>query len=77
MPNEIKYVICPGKVRSRTDMDQHYIGYRQLIDLYKVDPAECVDVSSNAWRFLDPSKLIFLHPNYHGDYSIPKEIEHG
>lgn len=36
-----KYVICPGYVTSQTDGQSHYIGAKQLMQLYKVDPRDC------------------------------------
>jgi len=68
-----KYLICPGKVRSR-DGDVHFIGAPQLIELYRVDPKDCViEPKGNKARFWKrPKDVIELYPRSRGDYSIPK-----
>jgi hypothetical protein len=40
--SRVKYVIWPGHVVSENDRDVHYITYRRLIQLYGVNPADCI-----------------------------------
>lgn len=67
-----KYLVCPGTVWAN-DGDIHFISARKLIQLYRVDPKDCLikpsDDKSLGWR--KPDGLIELHPNSNGDYSIP------
>lgn len=37
-----RYLILPGKVYSKTDMDTHYVSANELMRLYSVTPEECV-----------------------------------
>lgn len=67
-----KYVVIPGKVRSRTDGDMHYIGARRLMELYDVHPDECYVVKREEDRFGLPKDLIFLEPRFNGNYRKPK-----
>lgn len=71
-----KYLICPGTVWSN-DGDIHFVNARQLINLYRVDPKDCVikpsDNKSLGWR--KTNGLIELRPNELGDYSIPKTVQ--
>jgi len=61
----IKYVICPDYMKSKNDGDIHYIGYSRLIELYSVNPAECVKY--NDYDNFD--NLIHLYPRYSGEYT--------
>ena len=38
------FAVYPGPVVSKNDWDHHYIGARELMLLYEVDPRECVVV---------------------------------
>lgn len=48
----IKYVVLPGYIRSDSDGQEHFIGERQLMDLYRVDPRECI-----VHRYDDPAPI--------------------
>lgn len=37
-----KFIVQPDFILSKFDGDEHYINAHQLIDLYGVNPAECV-----------------------------------
>lgn len=37
-----KYLVIPGIVTSQSDGDRHYIGPMNLIELYGVNPDECL-----------------------------------
>lgn len=75
----VKYIICPGWVRSRSDGQLHFINASQLFDLYDVDPRECIVVyyeigpENSGLRgysneFLEGLQL--LYPKQNGDYSL-------
>ncbi len=58
-------VIHPGKVKSQTDGDIHYIGFAQLIRLYKFNPFECVLYSPH---FRYPEDARHYYPKFNGNY---------
>lgn len=79
----LKYAVYPGYMVSRVDKDVHYITAEMLMRLYGVDPAECLvvhpiadtpqsrlDAAAIDQRVLE-LKLIPLHPNYWGKYTLP------
>lgn len=66
----IKYLVYPGKVRSKTDGQIHYVGFLQLCDLYRVNPKECADMSQEKNQKLNFSSLKKLMPDYSGDYIL-------
>jgi len=76
-----KYVLCPGYIRSKNDNQLHYIGAARLADLYRVPIRECQIYEPAPWwpesyyrqAEEDYQNLIWLRPNYNGDYTIPKE----
>lgn len=61
-------VIHPGNVRSRTDGDVVYVGYKDLIRLYGLDPKDCV-LASSGWR-AGHRRVRHFYPRYDGDYSL-------
>jgi hypothetical protein len=73
MKKVIKYVVFPGIVASQHDNDTHFIDAQTLMELYRVDPRECVIYHGDN-RDLGKSfkGLITLHPRYDGKYEIPK-----
>lgn len=74
-----RYVLHPGKVRSKNDGQVNYIGAAQLADCYGVSLRDCITypVGSDAesvimrriWR--DPVDAVHLHPKYDGNYTLP------
>lgn len=65
-----RFVVVPGEVISKSDGDRHFISARQLIDLYRVNPAECIVLDrphADAQRLME--SFIVLRPRYDGDYS--------
>jgi hypothetical protein len=67
----IRYAVHPGFVFSQHDDDYHYIGAGQLMDLYGVDPRECVTVRPDMNKLgRGYSDLIDLYPRYYGDYTL-------
>jgi len=66
-----KYIICPGPVISENDGEQHYITSKQLMNIYQVNPNDCLIYDTkdpqdgSHW---DPD-LIFLKPQrYYENY---------
>lgn len=73
MKNKVKYVLCPGNVRSSTDDQIHFISAYELARLYKVDIKSCIVFDSrypHKNKNIDPN-LTFLYPKYDGDYYLP------
>lgn len=58
-------VIHPGHVHSAHDGDIHYIGYRRLVDLYRLNPKECV-LYNKVNKY--PDDAMHLYPRYDGEY---------
>lgn len=66
-----KYIVIPGRVRSGTDGDTHFITSVRLMELYKVEPAECYVVKEGDVDALKRlPRLPTLRPRYDGDYRI-------
>lgn len=80
MSRRLKWVVFPGRVRSRTDGDEHYVGAAQLMRLYGVRPQECMvadPVGSRAVyaatvRDADRLGLVPLVPRGDGNYTLPR-----
>ncbi len=69
----IKYLLCPGYVRSKTDGDAHYITAHKLAELYGVSLQECEIKSDSGFGITYLDNLIPLYPSYSGDYTLPSE----
>lgn len=81
---DVKYLLCPGKVRSHTDSDVHFIGALQLASLYGVRMVECLILPdfdkedfpgqrAQLYERSGPSgDLIKLTPRYDGNYLLPR-----
>jgi hypothetical protein len=79
----VRYLLCPGYVKSKYDGDEHYIGAMRLARLYGVDPRKC-GIFEPSWlarslglrlderRYKDLIKLV---PRYDGDYTLPSPSE--
>ena len=72
---KIKYVIHPGEVKSKTDGDFHHISAEQLMELYKVDPSECIVAGKNppsraGQRLTELTDVRHLYPKYSGNYNL-------
>ncbi len=63
------FAIFPGIVFSKNDGQRHHISGRSLIELYNLDPEECIIHTANdrtrGWLV----NLIPLGPRSKGDYS--------
>lgn len=72
-----KYIVYPGTVKSTSDGQRHYLNAARLIDLYRVNPAECIIAKANdTWyRGYDPEylkSLTKLYPREDGNYTLPE-----
>lgn len=78
----IRYLLCPGHVRSKGDGQVHYIPAMTLAHLYSVKMSECVILPGNrtpwdsrareTWLArADLGEVIALRPRYDGDYTLP------
>jgi len=65
-----KYIIHPGWVYSITDGERHYITAYQLMNLYHVQPSECIIDRDEQSTIGLRGKFIHLHPRGDGDYSL-------
>lgn len=67
-----KYLVFPGMVRAQ-DGDRHYIGARQLMDLYGVPIEECIVIRRDDYERLGIKKeeYILLYPREDGNYALP------
>jgi len=73
-----KYLVISGTVISRTDGDTHNITSRQLMELYKVKPSECLcnpDLRVVRKELLND--LIYLHPKSDGNYDLSLASTYG
>lgn len=76
MPSPVRYMIHPGPVDSKSDGDTHYVGVRDLIRLYGVNPSECCVADDRTLRGMSRESydaMIHLYPDYHGRYELPSK----
>ena len=68
----IKYVVCGGWVQSQADGEEHYVSPERLIELYDVDPRECIKLrhmhSNHGFSQDFLVKLPWLTPKFDGNY---------
>lgn len=74
----IKYLLCPGKVISIADGQEHYITSNMLIHLYDVLANECIEeFDTHKLRGIEGGKkkddLVELAPQHDGNYSLPNK----
>ena len=77
-----RYLLCPGRVTSRTDGDHHHVTANQLAMLYGVKMSECLVIPPQSpanhrerMALLDRvrlGELVGLAPRYDGDYQRPQ-----
>jgi len=60
-----RFALHPGEILSVNDGDRHYIGFRQLCNLYGVDSSECVDMSGPV-QGTRTDNLLHLYVSYQG-----------
>lgn len=65
----VRYVLCPGRVGSRTDGQRHYVSAQRLAQLYELRSREW-----ETWRAGReyPEGTVFLHPRFDGRYGRPE-----
>lgn len=61
-----KYLVIPGRVRSKKDGEVHYVGPWALMRLYGVNPRECVIMRPGLGE-----GLVRLAPRADGVYRLP------
>lgn len=66
-----KYLVCPEQVFCGNNKEICSVSADELIELYRVDPEECVvyDGEINSFN----KDLTLLLPDYSGEYAIPGE----
>lgn len=72
-----KYAVHPGYVYSR-DGDYHYISIQTLMELYQVDPQDCIiwdDARRETFLGRHIENYIHLYPSDSGNYSLPNHKE--
>ena len=67
----MRYVLCPGWVKSKSDGDLHYITAPRLAQLYGVRVNDCAVWDSEKPQPGGRPEGIYLYPDYHGDYRLP------
>ena len=73
-----KYLVISGTVISRTDGDTHIITSKQLMELYKVKPSECLCNPDLRWvRREQLDDLIYLYPKSDGNYDLALATTYG
>lgn len=77
MNTTIKYIIHPGNVVSKKDGGMHFISYEQLINLYKLNPKECVPyekvIGNNKFglnEVMRSPEFTNLYPRKDGNYKL-------
>jgi hypothetical protein len=76
-----RFVLLGNTMRSRSDGDIHYVSAARLLDLYGLNPAECIlieyrDLERKARGLAEG--LTWLGPRYNGDYRAEIErLENG
>jgi len=63
-----KYIVYPGYVNSEDGL--HFISANQLIELYNVDPKECIIYNDMLKKVFNIKNLISLRSRYDGDYYV-------
>jgi len=65
-----KYAVHPGFIESKKDGEVHWIEARQLMQLYGVNPSECIVIDDEYIRYggdPDDEKFIHLYPRRDAD----------
>ena len=76
----IKYVLCGRYITSPNDWQRHYVSGHRLIELYGLDPRECLvydpDNPMHAGIANKKGKdgLIWLYPKHNGQYDLVESM---
>lgn len=78
VPLPKRYAIIPGpvKIPGGHPDDFHFVNARELIQLYGVNPVECVILHPGDPRGLGEAaraELVVLRPRSDGNYTLPEE----
>lgn len=68
-----KYAIHPGYVYSKFDGGEHYVGYQDLVRLYRVKRNECIEWDESHAMGRKHDDYIHLFPQSDGNYRLPTE----
>lgn len=72
----VRYIVYSGYVVSQTDGDRHYVTFRQLCRLYKLDPRQGNVVNADQMLSIVPRPDdIHCHVRYDGKYPLFEENE--
>ena len=78
-----RYIIAPGNVKSVSDGDIHYISADKLIQLYNVNPLECVVYEPARHKTLKGytqeqlDGMQWLSPSMNGNYNLTERERNG
>lgn len=79
MAEPIKYVLFPGYVISKHDLDSHWISADRLAYLYGVDIRKCIVVDnrrpSTSMGYRKMPNYVELYPDPSGKYELPKGVK--
>ena len=72
-----RYALHPGWMKSSYDFQRHYVGYKQLIKIHGLNPAECFDATREIETIgLDWRCIAHFFPLVHGRYpQFPQQQE--
>lgn len=72
MSVKYKYILYPGHIPSKHDIDMHYIDAPTLARLYGVDLKDCYVFREYGGNHWSPTMdgLPILEPRFHGDYDV-------
>jgi dTDP-4-dehydrorhamnose 3,5-epimerase-like enzyme len=59
-----KYLVIPSEVRSKSDKQKHYIPSNQLMNLYNVNPSDCIVVTPTRKKTYSRESCKRLNINY-------------
>ncbi len=69
-----RFLLFGETISSMTDGQLHYISPHRLMQLYQLNPEECVFVEENSYEYISMMRgrriadFICLRPRYKGDY---------
>lgn len=66
-----RYIVHPGKVVSMKDGDIHNVSAQRLMQLYRVNPRDCITADQALHGYEYNGREIHLFPRYDGNYKLP------
>lgn len=74
-----RYLVYGGWVDSRNDHDSHFVSAHRLVQLYGLNPRDCLLTDREDGRFpeyLAPDvEYMVLRPRYDGNYTLPEDTD--